>query len=333
MVAFDELVMDLCLAEAWRYQGLTYPNPAVGAAVVKNGRILSIAAHKRAGGPHAEVEAIKDAYYMLTQDEKILACTEADALHAYLQRHCGDLFYDATIYVTLEPCAHFGKTPPCMLLLHSLGFKRIVIGTRDPHAKASGGASYLRSRGVEVHLGIRQKECEDLIEPFVRWMHERFIFFKFAQTLNGNITQGTISSLASRKFVHALRDRIDLLVIGGNTVRLDRPILDARLVQGRAPDVLIYTRKKDFDTHIPLFNIPHRKVYQEDTLDRLQDYRFIMIEGGESMLRATKDIVDWYLVFLAPMSRNGCNYAFDASMEFLHHTKIDRDLVIWSRNG
>ena len=333
MVAFDELVMDLCLAEAWRYQGLTYPNPAVGAAVVKNGRILSVAAHKRAGAPHAEVEAIRDAYYALTGDELVLQIEDALHLHNYLERHSGELFHDATIYVTLEPCFHYGKTPPCTFLVRDLGFERIVIGIQDPNPKATGGAAYLKSRGLEVRMGVRQKECADLIEPFLRWSKERFIFFKYAQTINGNLTHGTISNIASRTLVHALRDRIELLVIGGNTVRKDRPLLDARLVHGRAPDVLIYSKKLHFDETIPLFSVKDREVYIEDSFKRLEEYRFIMIEGGEGMLQATRRLVDWYLIFVAPKSVDGANYRFNKKMEFLHQRNLEGDLVIWSRNG
>ncbi len=333
MVNLDEFYMRACLDEAWKYQGLTYPNPAVGAAVLKDGRLLGLAAHQKAGTPHAEVLAIKEAYYRLTQDKGILSITQSLHLHNYLQTHAKELFRNATLYVTLEPCFHYGKTPPCSLLIKNLGFKEVVIGTLDPNPKAGGGARYLRDQGIEVRLGVLEEECEVLIEPFVRWSHGSFVLFKYAQTLNGAIGGGIISSQASREYVHALRDRIDLLVIGGNTVRTDRPILDARLVGGRPPDILIYSKKKRFAKKIPLFGIEGRHVYIEDSLEKISQYSFVMIEGGEGMMKATKRVVDWYLQFIAPKCRAMENYRFDKKMEFLYTRKIDKDLMIWSKNG
>ena len=333
MVNLDEFYMQACLDEAWKYQGLTYPNPAVGAAVLIEGRLLSLAAHQRAGAPHAEVLAIKEAYYRLTKDRDILPITQSLHLHNYLQTHAKELFTKATLYVTLEPCFHYGKTPPCSLLIKNLGFKKVVIGTPDPNPKAGGGARYLKEQGVDVRIGVLEPQCKELIEPFVKWSMGSFVLFKYAQTINGVIDGGIISSQASREYVHALRDRIDLLVIGGNTVRIDRPILDARLVGGGAPDILIYSKKKRFNEKIPLFGIEGRSVYIEDSLDRIAEHSFVMIEGGEGMMRATKRVVDWYLQFVAPKCRAMENYKFDKKMEFLHTRKIDRDLMIWSRNG
>ncbi len=333
MVDLDAFYMQAAIDEAWKYQGLTYPNPAVGAAVVKNGRLLSIAAHKAAGKPHAEVEAIKEAYYLLSGDSDILKIKESLHLHNYLQTYAKNLFTDATIYVTLEPCFHYGKTPPCALLLQELNFKKVVIATLDPNPKAAGGFNYLRKRGIEVVVGVKEKEAQALLEPFVKWSKKQFVFFKLAQTLNANITDGIISSLASRELVHKLRSKIDLLVIGGNTVRVDKPRLDSRLVGGRAPDVLIYSKRKDFNPKIPLFKVDNREVFIESSLQRVEEYNFIMIEGGEGMLQATKDLVDWYMIFVAPTMKPKPNYAINKRVEFLHTQRVGSDLLIWSRNG
>lgn len=325
--------IDLALNEAWKYQGLTYPNPAVGAVVVKNGKILSVAAHKAAGEPHAEVLAIKEAYYYLTNDKKILDIKSSEKLHEFLNENAKNLFNDATIYITLEPCAHYGKTPPCSLLIKNLKFKEVVYAVDDPNKKASGGGEFLKKSGIKVTKGVREKEGYELIEPFLRWSKDRFIFFKLAQTLNGVITGGTISSLASREYVHKLRDKIDLLIIGGNTVRVDRPTLDSRLVGGKAPDILIYSKKDGFDKNIPLFNVKSRKVKISDNFDIIQDYKFIMIEGGEGMLNATKNLVDWYLFFISPNLKSGKNYSFKKSLKILHQNRIDTDLMVWSKDG
>ena len=333
MVAFDELYMRLALQEAWRYQLLTYPNPAVGAAVVKNGRLLSVAAHKEAGAPHAEVEAVKEAYIALTGDKSVASITNALHLHNYLTTHAKDLFEDATIYITLEPCFHYGKTPPCTFLIRDLRFKRVVIAVLDPNKKASGGAQYLREQGIEVDVGVCQDEARDLIEPFLKWSKGTFVLYKTAQHLNGVVTGGTISSLASRELVHKIRDKIDLLVIGGSTVRIDKPRLDARLIGGRAPNVLIYTKSQKISEKIPLFGVADREVYVESSLDRIKECRFVMIEGGEGMLQATRMLVDWYLWFLAPTLKREENFKIDKNLTYLHTYKLDKDIVIWSRNG
>jgi len=333
MVDFDRFYMQAALEEAWKYQLLTYPNPAVGAVVVKNGRLLSIAAHKAAGKPHAEVEAIKEAYYLLTGDKKILSIEDPLHLHNYLITHASDLFTDATIYITLEPCFHYGKTPPCTFLIRDLGFKRVVVALTDPNPKATGGISYLRQRGIEVDVGVCQEEAKDLLEPFIKWSQGRFVLFKLAQHFNGGIAGGTISSLASREFVHKIRSKIDLLAIGGATVRIDRPKLDARLVGGRAPDILIYSKEQKFNKKIPLFSVKDRKVYIEDSLEKIMKHRFVMVEGGEGMLKATRGIVDWYLWFVAPTLSREENYKIEKKITFLKSMKIDKDIMIWSRNG
>ncbi len=333
MVEFDKFYMGLALNEAWKYQGLTYPNPAVGAVVVKKEKLLSIAAHKEAGFPHAEVLAIKEAYYKLTDDKKILNLISSKDLHEYLYKNAKNLFKDAVIYVTLEPCNHYGKTPPCSLLIKNLGFKKVVISVKDPNAQASGGIEFLKNSSIEVVTGVLKKEGEKLIEPFTRWNKENFVFFKLAQTLNGVITGGVISCQKSREFVHKIREKIDLLVIGGNSVRVDRPRLDSRLVGTKAPDVLIYSKRKDFDKNIPLFKVVGRKVFIEDSLDKIKNYKYVMIEGGEGMLNATKNIVDWYLFFISFEMKNGKNYKFDKKLKILHTKKIDKDLMVWSKNG
>ena len=325
--------MGLALDAAWKYQGLTYPNPAVGAVVVKNRAILGIGAHKAAGSPHAEVEAIKEAYVTLTEDDILKDISDPSQIHTYLIKHASDLFHDASIYITLEPCAHYGKTPPCSNLLFALGFKRVIIGTKECNLAASGGIELLQKFGIDVKVGVLEKEAKALLEPFCKWQQERFVFFKLAQTLNGVIDGGVISCEESRRYVHTLRDKIDLLVIGGNTVRIDRPRLDARMVDGKAPDVLILSRQKDFDTTIPLFGIENRKVFVQDSLEPIKDYRYVMIEGGEGMLEATKDVVDWYLHFIAPKSDMDNCYRFRNRFAFLHTRKIGDDLMIWSKNG
>ena len=324
----DAIAMRLALEAAWEYQLLTYPNPAVGAAVVGGcGEIVSVAAHREAGGPHAEVLAIRDAYVKLSGDASLAQCDDAAALHELLPQKAGTLFCDKTIVVTLEPCNHHGKTPPCAALIEKLRFKRVVIGTLDPIAGHGGGAERLNEAGVEVVTGVEKSACDALLEPFVKWQKGRFVFFKLAQSLNGVIDGGTISCEASRKWVHKVRERIDRLVIGGETVRVDRPRLDARLTGGPAPDVSILTRNPStFDRTIPLFNVAGRRV---DFVTELPDKGLMMVEGGAGTFAALRNRIDWMVLFVAPFVKEGMGYNAPKNFELLHQRKIGIDSMLF----
>lgn len=327
--------MNLALKEAWKYQIKTYPNPAVGALILdKNGKILSISAHKMSGEPHAELNAVKEAYLSLTEDSRIEKIKNSNQLHKYLLENHNNIFKEASIYVTLEPCNHYGKTPPCSLLISNLKFKNIFIGLADPNPSASGGINFLKDKNINIKIGICEEKAKELITPFIKWQKSNFIFFKLATTLNGVITGGIISSKESRRDVHKIRDKIDLLVIGGNTVRVDRPTLDSRMVKGEAPDILIYSKKKKFDKNIPLFSIPNRKVYIEDNFEKLKLYKNIMIEGGEGMLNATKEIVDWYLIYQTPIFKESKNIPSSLSLKELHsYQNRGFDRVYWYKSN
>ncbi len=312
MVINSSFYMQLALDEAWLYQGLTYPNPAVGCTVVgKHGEILAVEAHKRAGLPHAEVQALKVAYFKLTDDANILSLELSSEIHSYLIAHHNDIFKYCSLYTTLAPCTSQGKTPACSNLIDNLKIKDIYIGAKDNYQSSFKNAEY----------GILEKRCKDLLEPFNLWQKDKFIFFKWAQRLDAS-TDSSVSSSASRKNVHAMRNLCDLLVIGGNTVREDRPTLDARLVNGRAPDILIYSRQKDFDTTIPLFNVENRKVIISDTFDEVHRYNNIMIEGTQNMQNATKHIVDFNLCYLS----------YSDKYELLNTKKEPQDIIMWMKN-
>lgn len=330
----DEFYMGLALKEAWKFQGVTYPNPAVGALILDaDSKIISIKAHEKAGSFHAELNAVLDAYKKITNDKSVDKYHDPNHIYEYLVGNHNYIFKDFTIYITLEPCNHQGKTPPCSFLLNVLGFKRVIIGSLDPNKIASGGCEYLISYGVDVKTGILKKECDNLIEPFVKWQQDSFIFFKMAHTLNGVYSGGVISSKESRTFVHDIRDKIDLLVIGGNTVRVDRPTLDCRLSGGEAPDVLIYSKEKDFDISIPLFKVKGRSVFIEDNFEKLKDYRYVMIEGGQGMFEATKEIVDWYLFFVSPDIKEGKKIESSLKMKKIHIAENCEDIALWCKGS
>ncbi len=323
------VAMRLAIDEAWRYQLLTYPNPAVGACVLDaHGAPIAVAAHRQAGGPHAEVRAIRDAYVALSGDRTIAACEESDMLHDYLKERAGKLFSGHTIVVTLEPCAHHGRTPACADLIGDLGFERVVIGTMDPNPVAAGGAARLRRRGIEVVTGIEKRGCEELLSPFEEWSREgRLVVFKLAQSLNGVIGGGTISCESSRRWVHRLRTRIDWLVVGGETVRVDRPKLDSRLVGGKAPDVAILTRRPDsIDRSIPLFEMPDRRV---DFVQSLPPRGLVMVEGGGGTLEALRRQIDWMVLFVAPFVKEGIGYNGTKDFRLMHQRRVGRDAMLW----
>lgn len=333
MVIDDSFYMHLAVGEAWKFQVLTYPNPAVGCTVVgKYGEILAVEAHKRAGEAHAEVEALKSAYRKITDDKNILDVTDPFDIHRYLEQNHNGCFADATLYVTLEPCAHIGKTPSCAELISKLQVKRVVIGSKDFNENASGGAEIIRDADIHIRTGVLKKECEELLFPFIKWQEDRFVFFKWAQRLNGTVDGGIISSQKSRELVHKMRDVCDLLVIGGETVRTDRPTLDARLCGGRAPDILIVSRSKEFDKNIPLFKVPDRKVIIADDLATCKNYKNIMIEGAQGMFELSKELTDYYLCFIAPKIYEGAKTINgSAELGILNIQKDEQDIIMWMK--
>lgn len=327
----DNALMKIALESAWEYQGFTFPNPAVGAVVSNDkGEILGVGAHKKAGSPHAEVEALKDTYIKLTGDKSLEFTNDSATIHTYLSTHHQNIFSNLSLHVTLEPCNHYGKTPPCSQLIKTLGFKKVVIGSLDLSNHAKGGGAFLEESGIKVVYGCMQKECDELLSPFLHWQERKpFVFFKLALSANGVATGGIITSEDSRKEVHRLRDKCDLLVIGGNTVRVDRPTLDARLCGGKAPNVLIYSQHKDFDQDIPLFALKDRKVLIESTLKRMVNYQFVMIEGGQKMLNAVEKSVNWYLIFCSPHYKEGKRIILPSNLREVFSKKIGEDTATW----
>lgn len=331
MVIDNNFFMSLALKEAWKYQGLTYPNPAVGCCIVSStGAILAVEAHQKAGQPHAEVRALQSAYYKLTNDNNILQLTLSDAIHQYLIKHAN--FENISLYTTLEPCSHIGKTPSCANLIASLKIKKVFTGANDFNPLAACGNKKLLESGVEVITNVLEEECKGLLEPFRLWTKNNFIFFKWAQRLNGTTDAGTISSRESHENVHAMRDVCDLLVIGGNTVRSDRPTLDARLVNGKAPDILILSRGIEFDKTIPLFSIKDRKVIISNDLSLCSKYKNIMIEGSSGMYELTRDYIDMYLCYISPkLGGSEIINTKNDELSILNVEKALEDTIIWMK--
>lgn len=327
----NEFFMKLAINEAWKYQFLTYPNPAVGCVIVKGeSEILSIEAHKEAGMPHAEVNALKAAFLKYHPNDLIKTKKTSHDIHEYLIKNHNGFFNDCKVYVTLEPCNHVGKTPACANLLKELNPKKVFIAHEDPNKEASGGLETLLSYNIDTELGCMKKEAYELLYPFIKWNSGTFIFYKMAQTLNGSV-DGAISSNAAKAYVHALRDKIDLMLIGGNTVRVDKPTLDARYIAGRAPNVMIYSKNKIFDNSIPLFKVPNRDVIISNDLFKLLDYKFIMVEGTYNLVDILKEKLDYVVLLISPKIRKGANALNDLNIDYeiVHENYIGEEKILY----
>lgn len=207
----DNEYMQQALFLAKKAKGFTSPNPCVGAVVVKDGKIVGKGFHRAAGCAHAEVEAIEDA---------------------------GPLVKNASIYVTLEPCNHFGKTPPCTHKIIKSGIKKVIIGCKDPNPDVCGnGIQYLRENGIEVVQGILEKEAQVLIEDFIWYVQNNktpFVILKCASTLDGRIATSSgdskwITNDTSRAYVHQIRHEADAILVGSGTLHADNPSLTSRI--------------------------------------------------------------------------------------------------------
>lgn len=211
-----ERFMRRALKLAARGAGRTSPNPAVGSVIVKNGRVIAEGYHKKAGAPHAEAAA--------------LATLKNGAK-------------DSTLYVTLEPCCHFGRTPPCTDAIISSGIKEVVIGAVDPNPRVSGrGISQLKAAGVVVTSGVLERECRKLNEAYNRYITAGvpFVTLKLAQTLDAKTATAAgesrwITGEASRALVHRMRSMADAVMVGSSTVIADDPELNVRHLRGRDP--------------------------------------------------------------------------------------------------
>jgi diaminohydroxyphosphoribosylaminopyrimidine deaminase/5-amino-6-(5-phosphoribosylamino)uracil reductase len=205
----DKEHMQLALALAARGKGFTSPNPCVGAVVVKNGDVVGQGWHREYGADHAEVMAIDDA---------------------------GDGAGGADLFVTLEPCNHFGKTPPCTHKILAAGIRRVVAACPDPNPAAAGGLAFLSQNGVDVSCGLCQDQAEILIEDFLWYVrhHTPFVILKCAATLDGRIATSTgesqwITSEESRAFGHDIIGQVDAILVGSGTLHADNPSLTCRI--------------------------------------------------------------------------------------------------------
>ncbi len=324
--------MTQALKKAWQYQLRTYPNPAVGALILYNNEIVALEAHQKAGTSHAEVLAFISAYETLSAGEIDFDRFDAHKAHEFLYALPKEFFSECIIYVTLEPCSHEGKTPSCASLLAELKPKKVVVATLDPIEGHDGGLKRLEEQGIELEVGVCEKEALELLEPFLIWQKRAFVLFKIAQTSNGKIGGGYLTCKESLTHVHQLRSVCSKMMIGGNTVRVDRPTLDCRFTGDNAPDIIIYSKEDNFDRDISLFSVNNREVKITNVLKIFDKPSFIFIEGGEGMINALKDKIDWFLQYQAPkLSSHTSSYSIDLNLEFLFQDKRGVDLLLWSK--
>lgn len=314
----DQYYMKHAIHLAKMVQGQTSPNPPVGAVIVKNGAIVGLGAHLKAGDSHAEIHALNMA---------------------------GDKANRATIYITLEPCSHQGKTPPCIDAIIKKRLKRVVIAMLDPNEKNNTNSiERLEQSGITVDVGVMQKEAMLLNKQFCHFIKKKrpFVTVKAAVTLDGKIAASSgdskwITSTEAREDVHRYRTRSDAILVGVNTVLHDDPKLTARLNTGcknplrvvldthlrtpvqsqlitdRKAETWIFTgnnvaqeRKVAFRqyTHVTLIQLPNKDIQLEHVLDRLgeKEIMTLFVEGGSEINASflEKKLADEFIFYIAP---------------------------------
>jgi diaminohydroxyphosphoribosylaminopyrimidine deaminase/5-amino-6-(5-phosphoribosylamino)uracil reductase len=306
-MAIHEIYMQRCLELAALGAGKVSPNPMVGAVIVHDGKVIGEGYHQKYGEAHAEVNAVN------------MVISRYDN-HA-------DLLKKSTIYVSLEPCAHYGKTPPCADLIIKHRIANVVVGCRDPFAQVDGkGIEKLQGAGIEVTVGVLEKECKWLNRRFFTRVQKQrpYIILKWAQTADGFFapadgSQHWITGPESRKLVHQWRAEEDAILVGKNTVLADNPKLNVRYAEGRSPKRVVIDRRLELNRQLSVFdqsvetlifnevetNIDGKNKYIAlEDFDRfvpqyilfqlyLQDIQSVIIEGGAYTLKAFIDAGLW----------------------------------------
>lgn len=259
----DEFYMKRCLELAKKALGKTYPNPLVGSVIVHDGKIIGEGLHQKAGENHAEIKAINS-----VKNKELLK--------------------ESTIYVSLEPCSHFGKTPPCANRIAEIGFKKVVIGTLDSHEKVNGkGVEILEKAGIEVVSGILEQESRELNKRFFTF-HEKkrpYLILKWAQSADGFLDKDfkttKISNCLVKQFVHTLRSEEHAILVGTQTALSDHPSLTTREISGRNPIRILI----DFDLKVPR----DARIYNADAPSLIFNSKKNEISGNVKFIKVEKE--------------------------------------------
>ena len=268
--------MQRCLQLATHGKGFVAPNPMVGAVIVNNNLIIGEGYHSRYGGPHAEVQAIAS-----VKNEKLLK--------------------DSTLYTNLEPCSHYGKTPPCIDLICEKQIPRVVIGQEDPFPEVSGrGIKKLRETGVEVVCGVMEEECKELNKRYLTYtlLHRPYIILKWAQSSDGFIDRHReendgkspvkFSNTFTQILVHKIRAEEEAIMVGTRTLIFDKPALNVRYWKGKNPERIIVDSNQSLQQQIGF--LYERKIQS------------LMVEGGAKLLQSflNENLWDEIQIEIAP---------------------------------
>ena len=287
----DEAAMHLAIQVAAESRLWTAPNPWVGSVLLDaQRRVISTGRTQPPGGPHAEAMALREA---------------------------GERAEGATLVVTLEPCSHHGRTPPCADAVIQAGIARVVVAVRDPDAKVAGqGIQRLRDAGIEVIEGVCASFVEEQLKPY---LHQRrtgrpFVVLKLAMTLDGRIaapdgTSTWITGEAARRDVHQLRAECDAILVGASTVRADDPSLTVRMVEGRDPTRYVLSHSGHVAENAKVQPCVEVQGDLTEVIDELgrRGHLQLLVEGGASVAGAfhRADLVDQYYVYIAPALLGG----------------------------
>jgi len=347
---FDYRIMKKVHSLALNGKGSVEPNPVVGAVIIKNGTIIGKGYHKKFGGAHAEIEAIKN---------------------------CKNSPKNGTIYVNLEPCCFFGKTPACTDALIKAGIKKVIISNIDPNTKVNGkGLKILKKAGIEVYKGLMEEEGKKLNEVYFKYISSKipFVTLKAALSVNGKIyhkdQKKYFSSLKSRKFTHKLRSENQAILVGKNTVLTDNPHLGARLFKGKDPIRIILDSNLQTPLSSKIFRngkaIIFTKVDKSKKREEIENkgcsvevsksmniknilkkvgkigISNVLVEGGSEIFSSLikENLVDKYIFFLTPNifpEKDSLtvfsNNQTQKKLRFANIKKIDKDIYIEAYNN
>lgn len=344
--------MQRCLDLASLAQGHASPNPMVGAVIVADGKIIGEGYTSSYGGAHAEVNAVRS------------------VISRYGESSASELLQRSTMYVSLEPCAHHGKTPPCANMIVEHRIPEVVIGCQDPFVKVNGmGVEILRSAGIKVTANVLEQQCKELNRRFFTRIGKSrpYVILKWAQTADGYFAsdepvQKWISNAASKQLVHKWRSEEDAILVGRNTALIDNPSLNTRLWQGKSPKRILVDRDLEVPENHAIFNEDgidvivfnalktewrgNKKLIAVENFDfylpqnilyqlYLMDIQSVIIEGGRKTLDMfiQAGLWDEARVFTGPMSWNQGIKAPEINRSPQSSRKVSIDNLLIYRNN
>jgi diaminohydroxyphosphoribosylaminopyrimidine deaminase/5-amino-6-(5-phosphoribosylamino)uracil reductase len=314
--------MRRALRLAEQAKGWTKPNPMVGAILIKAGKRIGEGYHTRYGAAHAEIEALKNAQ---------------------------ESARGATLYVTLEPCCHQGKTPPCTEAVIKSGIKKVVIATKDPSQKVNGqGIKALQEAGIEVEVGLLENEARELNRFFFTY-HEKgrpYITLKAALSLDGKIAvapgqRTVLTAMPAQRYLHSLRHEHEAILVGAGTVLTDNPHLGVRHIEGQDPLRIVLTGARKLPKDLQIFRdenvllLPDKNIKEVLNVLYEKGISSVLIEGGQKVFEAfiKAKVVDEMILFLAPTFLGKKAVAFaelpqPIKLSQVHAKTLGKDLVL-----